>query len=171
MSSAVRIPPPTVSGTNTSRPSGGLTSWSPRFMRGGDIQKHDFVRALRIVGLGAFHGVAHLFDSDKIDAFDHFAVPHVQAGMIRFASICIHPLSVLHGPAVRSGERLFQIERAAVQRFSADHAVQAELPAGGDVVNPATPPLAMTLHDTALCSASRCARLSPSSVPSREISV
>jgi hypothetical protein len=49
-------------------------------MRGGDVQKSDFVRAFTVVTPGDFHGIASVTNIDEFNAFDDAAVIDIQAG-------------------------------------------------------------------------------------------
>ncbi|KAA8637014.1 hypothetical protein FZN37_004328 [Enterobacter hormaechei] len=48
--------------------------------RGRDVEEGDFVGALLVVAACDFYGVAGVAQFDKVDALDHPAVGHVQAG-------------------------------------------------------------------------------------------
>ena len=48
--------------------------------RGRDVQEHDLVRALAVVGAGKLHRIARIAQAHKVDALDHAAVLDVQAG-------------------------------------------------------------------------------------------
>jgi hypothetical protein len=49
-------------------------------VRGGDVEKDDFVGALVRVAMGERSWITSVDEVYKLDAFDHAAVAHVQAG-------------------------------------------------------------------------------------------
>jgi len=51
----------------------------PLFMRGGNIEKNEFVRLLVVVTLGDFDGIARIAQADKINSFDYAAVLYIEA--------------------------------------------------------------------------------------------
>ena len=50
------------------------------FMGRVDVEKAKLVGARRIIGAGGIHRVAGIHQIDKVDAFDHAAIGHVEAG-------------------------------------------------------------------------------------------
>ena len=74
-SATVRMPPPTVSGMKTlARGAGDQVGHDfARIARSGDVEEHQFVRALRVVALGQFHRIARVAQTDEIDAFHNAA--------------------------------------------------------------------------------------------------
>ncbi len=53
-------------------------------VRCGDVQEHQFVRALLVVKPGVFHRIARVADVHEVHAFDHAAVAYVKAGYDAF---------------------------------------------------------------------------------------
>jgi hypothetical protein len=49
-------------------------------MTGGDIKKAELIRTGRVIDPGLFDRIAGIAQADEIDALDHAAVFHVQAG-------------------------------------------------------------------------------------------
>ena len=47
---------------------------------GGNVEKSQFVGTLVVVAFGHVHGVARIAQADKIHAFHHAAVVHIEAG-------------------------------------------------------------------------------------------
>ena len=56
------------------------SSSAPPLVGGGDVEQHDLVRPVARVQDGQFSGVARVAQLDEVDALDHPAVGHVQAG-------------------------------------------------------------------------------------------
>ena len=56
---------------------------------GGDVEEGQFVRALRLVGLGALHRIAGIAQFDELNAFDDAAAGYIQT---RYDSFCQHRL-------------------------------------------------------------------------------
>ena len=63
------------------------------FVRRGDVEKGQFVGALRLVGAGALHGVAGVAQLHELHAFDNAAARDIEA---RYDSFCQHS-SQFHG--------------------------------------------------------------------------
>ena len=76
------MPPPTVSGMNTSPATCSTTCDHGVAIvgTGGNIQKGQLIGAFPIVAPGDFHRIAGITDLHEADAFDDPAVVHVQAG-------------------------------------------------------------------------------------------
>ena len=87
-----------------------------------DVQKADFVRALPVIGHGAFHRISHFLDSLKIDSLDHHAVLHIQTGDNPFCQhLPIPPFPVLSFPLhSRPADGFGQIDCTGIQRLSQD---------------------------------------------------
>ena len=64
-------------------------------MRGGDVEKHDFVGALVVVISGVFDDVARVGERNEVHALDHPSVLDVQAGNDALAELIFHMLSPL----------------------------------------------------------------------------
>jgi hypothetical protein len=60
----------------------------PALHRGGYIEKGQFIGAAVTICPGAFHRISRISDVDKVDAFDHTPVLHVQTG--HYANSCTH---------------------------------------------------------------------------------
>ena len=81
ISSTVRTPPPTVSGTNARRAVRSTTSSSvPRRSGGGDVEEHELVGALAGVALGQLGRIALVDEVDEARALDDAAIGDVEAG-------------------------------------------------------------------------------------------
>ena len=48
--------------------------------RRGDIQKHQFIRALLVIARGELHRIARVAQVDEVHAFDHAAAGDIQTG-------------------------------------------------------------------------------------------
>ncbi len=95
-SSTVRMPPPTVTGTKTSRQvrrtTSAIVSRLKQIARRGNVEKYDLVRALLRIELRKLDRVACVAQTDEIHALDHAAVLDVQTGDNAF---CQHHLRLL----------------------------------------------------------------------------
>ncbi len=76
------MPPPTQNGTKSSRAVRRTVSSSvcAAFVRGGDVEQHDFVRAFAGVARGELGGIAGVDDVDELHALDDAAGVHIEAG-------------------------------------------------------------------------------------------
>ena len=86
-------------------------------MRGGDVEEDELVGALGVVARGELDRVAGVAEVDEVDALDHAAVVHVEAGDDALESTAAGPASAAGG-----GHRVGERERLLVERPAHDHA-------------------------------------------------
>jgi hypothetical protein len=80
ISPSSRMPPPTVSGMNTSLAMRStVRAWSRGLVAGGDVEEGDLVGALLVVAARDFHRVAGVADIDEAHALDHAPAVDVEA--------------------------------------------------------------------------------------------
>ena len=94
-SSTVLMPPPTVSGMKTvlRRSREDVGEEPPPLGGGGDVVEHQLVRAAGAVVFRQLHRGGDIRQTGEIDALDHPAVPHVQAGDDAFGNHLPPPIA------------------------------------------------------------------------------
>ncbi len=121
----------------------------------------------RSYALGHLHRVAGVAQVDEADALDHPAAVDVQAGDDPLGQHQAHPIRPAHG--------LGQVDRAGVECPADDHPGDPRRPqaaaSAGCRPGDDTPPEAITGRSVPCGEGRQAARLGPSSVPSREMSV
>nr|GEU28313.1 hypothetical protein [Tanacetum cinerariifolium] len=94
---------------------------------GGNVEERQFVGALLVVAAGDFHRVAGVAQLGEVDALDHAAIGHVQAGNDAFGKhgLIFRVVGQVAAEFVGAQLRRSQVDRAFVNRTAADHALDA----------------------------------------------
>ena len=174
-SSAVRTPPPTVSGMNTCSAVRRTTSYvvARPAAGGGDVEEGQLVGALGVVDAGHLDRVAGVAQVGEVDALDHPPGVHVQARDHPYRDGHVSPLPPRRTrPARDGGQRLREGERAGVEGLADDRALDAVRPSRpAPAGRPAGDAAAGDHRRSVAAQTAGEVEVGPGSVPSRRTSV